>query len=275
MKQSAEGISVSIAQKAGGVVINWCHSNNLAAPEKCLEISGAQSCSFPDILTSMEDKWGDCHTCPRVDLLCVKRYRRADTISPTVRFPGHLFPQLPQSRGKAHSGWGMCGQSTLSTDQSASQKLLKLRRRHNFSGATLTQCYPSSWEGGRSLKTIPAEMLSFIKKCKCILPYCLGDHKCMNTTLWQKALLDLLRGQKVAQNLLQHWAGTHTSQDSHIHMQITAPGKQAGRTHVIIICPLIERKLYSDDRYIWYLDISGRPALSFFPESSDHISPQL
>lgn len=234
MKQSAEETSVSTARKAGGVVINWFRGNNLAAPEKCLEVSGTRSCSFPAIFTPMEDNRGGYHMCPRVNLLCIKGYRRSDTVSTMVKFPGHLFPQLfSETWCKAPTGWGMCGQSMVSTDQSASQKLLKLRRRHSFSGVTLSQCAPTFWNDGRSLKNFPAVMLSFIQKCKSILPYCLGNLKCMNTTSSQKALLDLLWRQKVAQNLLQHWGDAHTSQESHIHMQITVLGSKQD-THMLL-----------------------------------------
>lgn len=65
------------------VVINWFHQKNLAALEKCLEISGIQPSFFPVTLTPIKDNWGDCLTFPWIDL-CIRRYRTSDTVSPMV-----------------------------------------------------------------------------------------------------------------------------------------------------------------------------------------------
>lgn len=57
---------------------------NLAAPEKCHEISGIQTCFFPAILAPIKDNWDDCLTFPWIDL-CIRRYRRSDTVSPMAK----------------------------------------------------------------------------------------------------------------------------------------------------------------------------------------------
>lgn len=113
----------------------------------------------------------------------------------------------------------------------ASHKLLRLRKRHSFSG--VTQCYRAFWDGGRSLKSFPAMMLSFIQKCKPSLPFCQHISQTYEYHTSLKALLDLFWREKVAQNLLLHWGDAHTSQDSHIHMQITVPGWKQD-THMIL-----------------------------------------
>lgn len=172
-----------------------------------------------------------------------------------VKFPSHLFPQLFQ-KGVARS-----------------MKPVNLRR-HSFSGVILSQCHPTFWEGGRSLQNFQAVMLSFVQKCFFFL-YCLGNHKCMNTTLSCKAFLGppvkakSCTGSSPAPGRYTHLSGVaHTCANC-------CSWWEAAHPHVIIIYPLIESKLYRADRYIWYLDISVSPALRFFSESSDPMSPQL
>lgn len=142
MKQSGEEISVSTARKAGAFVINWFHGNNLAAPGKCLEISGTHSCSFPAILTPMQDNWGGCHRCPRVVLLCIKGYRRPDTVSPMLKFPGRLLRQLSHK----HVAKRMTGEGCV------------VRAWCPLTGQPHKSCQ-SSEEGTASLESVQSKLL--------------------------------------------------------------------------------------------------------------------
>lgn len=177
-----------------------------------------------------------------------------------VKFPSHLFPQLFQ-KGVARS-----------------MKLVNLRR-HSFSGVILSQCHPTFWEGGRSLQNFQAVMLSFVQKCFLVLFLFFSllsrgsqmheYHTELQGISGPPVKAKSCTGSAPAPGWYTHFSGvTHTCENC-------CSWWEAAHPHVIIIYPLIESKLYRADRYIWYLDISGSPALRFFSESSDPMSPQL
>lgn len=135
-----------------------------------------------------------------------------------------------------------------------------------------SQCNPTFWEGGRSLKKFLAVMLSLIQKSKSFLPFCLGNPWVPHRA--KRHCWPTVEAKSCTESAAALRSCTPLSRVTYTHAN-RCSGWEAGHPHVIIICPLIERKLYRDDQYIWYLDISGSPALRFFSESSDHISPQL
>lgn len=119
IKQSAQWTSALRARNAGWSCDKLILWENLASPEKYLEISGVQPCFFPAILTPINDNWGDCLTFASTDL-CIRRYRRSDTVSlwsDSTKTP--LSTALSQTFCKTGAGWGMYDQRMVPADQSA------------------------------------------------------------------------------------------------------------------------------------------------------------